>query len=78
MRIGSKLQFEVPDSCPKQCVYHGDMVRYFQGSICHRCPVFNCTGEDPLLSRSDFRDDWAEEWQKFFKGEEARPELRLT
>jgi len=77
MKIGSNFQFEVPDSCPEDCKHYGDMGRYGQGSICFRCPVFNCGGVDPLIDKQYYRDDWAEDWAKFFKGEINRPELRL-
>jgi len=40
MLIASK--YEVPDSCPEDCLGKNDGVG--QGGFCHRCPVFNCSG----------------------------------
>lgn len=73
MKIGSKLQFEVPDSCPEGCALQEPC--FYQGCICTRCPVFSCkepvTEEDriymPLVQAEHFRDDWASEWEEFFK-----------
>lgn len=76
MKIGSELQFEVPDACPGDCSRSPKMTGhgFYQGCACTRCPVFNCqppkTEEDayymPLVKPEDYRDDWAEEWVKFF------------
>lgn len=84
MKFGTKLQFECPDQCPKDCEFWEDFRNYGQNAICGRCPVFCCkegeTEEDkqylPLVPADQFRDDWAKEWDKFFKtGKE--PILRL-
>lgn len=63
MKIGSKLQYEVPNSCPDNCTNLG--TRLYQGSICTRCPIFNCAGE-VLMKSIEYRDDCAKEWQTFF------------
>jgi hypothetical protein len=62
MRIG---EYEFPDDCPIDC--HFRDVPQGQGGPCHRCPVFNCTGEFPLLSPEEYRLDWAAEWHAFFE-----------
>lgn len=75
MKIGSHLQFEVPDNCPKDCIYKNRFHEYGQCSVCSRCPVFNCqiiNWEDgttiyAMVNPEHFRDDWAREWQEFFK-----------
>lgn len=65
-------QFEVPDDCPDTCQFKGQPLG--QGSICMRCPIFNCKViPDPdgepfsLLEPHEYRSDWAEEWVEFFK-----------
>ena len=65
MKIGSKLQFDFPDKCPENCKFKDEL--FYQGSICCRCPLFNCGGEYRLIEPEEYRDDWAEEWQEFFK-----------
>ena len=79
MKFGTKLQFECPDKCPKDCKLKPDL--FYQGCMCTRCPILNCkepiTEEDklylPLVAANEFRDDWAKEWEKFFKtGEEPK------
>lgn len=69
MKIGP---YEFPDTCPEDCEFRGfgsDM----QGGMCHRCPVLNCTpfnyeGEELcLVDVTDFRLDWAKEWDEFFR-----------
>ena len=69
--------FDFPDDCPKNCKLIDDFTKYGQGSICLRCPVFNCGGEEPLLLPENYRCDWALEWNKFFLGEKNEPELSL-
>lgn len=71
MKFGTKLQFECPDTCPKDCVYKNE--HFYQGSTCMRCPIFNCRkliddySEFCLIEPNEYRDDWGEEWQEFFK-----------
>jgi len=63
MKIGSKLQFEVPDQCPDNCPAKPES--FYQGCSCMRCPVFCCepgkTEEDkkhlPMIGPDDYRDD---------------------
>lgn len=83
MQIGTKLQFEVPDTCPKTCPYNGDSWAISQGGMCFRCPVMNCKpcydeqGNNMApLDPSDFRDDWATEWEQFFK-DGTIPEMKF-
>ena len=83
MKIGTELQYEVPDDCPEDCKYKNN--KGFQGDICCRCPIFNCKDiydEElnehigAMLQPNEYRDDWAKEWVEFFKtGKE--PELYL-
>jgi hypothetical protein len=58
MKIGSKLQCN--------CGYKDGPFQ--QGDSCSRCPLFNCSKEDDfcLIEPEDYRDDWAEEWVKYF------------
>lgn len=66
MRIGSKLQYTIPDICPRKCSY-SETDRYCN-EMCMRCPVFIFEdGFSNVISKKDFRDDWAEEWEIFFK-----------
>lgn len=76
MKIGSHLQFEVPDRCPKGCIYFDDFKVYGQSAMCGRCPVFSCqiVGKFPdgepdysMMPPQHFRNDWAEKWERFFK-----------
>jgi hypothetical protein len=78
-------KYEVPDKCPENCKFKNDILNYGQNAICGRCPVFVCeeprTEEDkmymPLVPADEYRDDWAEEWEKFFKERIDYPELKL-
>ena len=92
MKIGSSLQYECPNECPKNCTFKGEFFNYGQNAMCGRCPVFSCkepiTEEDkiylPLVPASQFRDDWAKEWDRFFKtGKKPNlylepPEIRIA
>jgi len=81
MKIGSELQFEIPDDCPEHCLFLHDARALSQGGMCFRCPVMNCRAGDigPLIEPIDFRDDWAEEWARFFKdGVLPKLPLKLT
>jgi hypothetical protein len=64
--------YKVPDKCPADYRYIDELP--YQGSICHRCPVFTCAVDKAafcLVEPDEYRADWAEEWAKFFKtGEE--------
>jgi len=73
-------KYEVPDDCPKDCKFTGCIS---QGDWCHQCPVFNCAptededgGEFYLCRPEDYREDWAAEWEEFFKTGKT-PELAL-
>jgi hypothetical protein len=67
-------KYEIPDSCPFDCPERGSL--FGQNSLCIRCPIFNCIGDDPLLRQEDYREDWAEEWERWFKtGMNGLPEL---
>jgi hypothetical protein len=70
MKIGTKLQFEVPDSCPFNCVYRHERESFSMTSECFRCPVLNCGGDAQTraIEPNHYRDDWAKSWEKFFKG----------
>lgn len=77
-------KYEVPDDCPKECLFYNDLEEYGQGSICIRCVVLNCKkipGPDgepfSLIEPEHYREDWAKEWVRFFKGETDYPELKL-
>ena len=67
--------YEVPDNCD----FCPQLQEPFsQGGICFRCPVFNCSGEDPLLHPIDYREDWAKEFAQWFKGDRKDwPQLPL-
>ena len=78
MKIGSKLQYEVPDNC-QECHLKQKFLQFY---VCYRCPVFNCktriiNGKDfYMVKPQDFRDDWAEEWQRAFLDKDY-PQLYL-
>ena len=85
MKIGSKLQFEVPDNCDRCHLKPENFLESFsQGDICSRCPIFNCKFMDDietdeywcLINPEEYRDDWAKEWEKCFK-EKTYPQLNL-
>lgn len=74
MKIGSALQFEVPDDCPNNCGYKNELT--YQGSTCTRCPVFSCKpcpypdeigGTFTLVEPQGYRDDWASMWVSYFE-----------
>lgn len=80
MKIGSKLQFEVPDNCKKCTIAEKHQFTcYGQGSICTRCPILISKGEVVLVPPTEFRDDWAECWQDFFKDPKGKtyPDLKF-
>lgn len=79
MKVGTKLQYEVPDGCSEDCSFVDDLDKYGQSSICIRCPVLNCVDGPmgPIIEPEHYRNDWAREWEKFFKGEIERPALPL-
>lgn len=55
----------IPDKCPNNCDYK--LKTFYQGCYCSRCPIFNCCGEVKLIEPEDYRDDWREQWEIFFK-----------
>lgn len=73
MKFGTKLQYEYPKECPKECALKPEY--FYQGCSCTRCPIVCCkepvTEEDkkymPLVPANQFRNDWAKEWEEFFK-----------
>lgn len=68
MKIGSNLQFEIPDQCPETCSFINERAFFDQSSVCCRCPVMNCSGllEYRLMDPWDYDDDCAAEWVTFF------------
>lgn len=79
MKIGP---YTLPDACPENCPFLGDAQAISQGGMCFRCPVINCTPMEYegkqicLVDPADYREDWAAEWEKFFRSGEY-PALRL-
>jgi hypothetical protein len=67
MRIG---EYEFPDSCPKNCPDRPHMECFDMSSLCFRCPIFNCAGDDGtrMMRPEDYDLDMAEVWYKWFKG----------
>jgi len=75
MRIAKK--YDVPDDCAG-CPWDGDPQAISQGGICFRCPVMICSGDDPVVPPSEFREDWAQSFVDWFAGDRADyPELPL-
>ena len=74
MKIGKK-KYEIPDTCPKDCKFTGELLD--QSGICFRCPVMLCESEYNIVPPEYYGDDWAEQWDKFFKGEIEEPMLKL-
>jgi len=77
-------KYEVPDKCPSDCKFNGSFSLHGQNAICGRCPVFCCAETDygdgvcfPLVDPSDYREDWAVEWVKFFNDNDYTPHLFL-
>jgi len=77
--IISKSKIEIPDLCPKDCIFKYDLKKYGQQSICTRCPVLCCKEINGicLIGPENFRKDWAEEWKLFFDGKTDVPKLFL-
>jgi len=76
MKIANKI--EIPDECPENCKFKGES--FYQGSMCSRCPVFCCVVDDNgfcLIDAPHYREDWAQEFAKFFAGESDYPNLVL-
>ena len=66
--------YEFFDRCPSDC----KLLKVYQLSLCFRCPIFNCTGNMPLLAPNKYRSDWAKIWKEWFdNGMEGLPELIL-
>jgi hypothetical protein len=65
MRIGTRLQCLVPDSCPIGCPHKHEP--FDQGCTCSRCPVFNCnlTGGIRLLDPDEWDDEDAANWAAY-------------
>lgn len=67
-------KYEVPDDCPKDCPDYGSP--FGQNSLCFRCPILNCKGDNPPLHPEEYREDWAKEWGRWFKeGMKGLPKL---
>jgi hypothetical protein len=68
------FKYEVPDICPRECPDYG--CPWGQASLCFRCPILNCSGDEPILRPDDYREDWAEAWERWFKnGMKGLPQL---
>lgn len=61
MIVAKKYSFD--NKCPDACV--GKDGNGYQGDICCRCPVFNCSGQYPLLQPDDYREDWAKDFHEW-------------
>lgn len=68
-------KYMMPDKCPGNCKFKNEL--FYQGNMCSRCPVFNCCGEFKLIEPDDYREDWAKEFEIFFKTQKI-PVLYLT
>ena len=60
---------EFQDHCPLDCPEREEP--FYQGNMCSRCPIFNCTppAGDPdfiMMEPDEYRKDWAVEWKKWF------------
>lgn len=76
MIVAGKI--EIPDECPSECSARG--MEFYQGNLCSRCPVFCCVPDNngfSLIDPSDYREEWAKEFVKFFNKEVEWPELKL-
>jgi hypothetical protein len=76
IRIGGQI---FQKGCPKTCP--GKKQLPHQGSLCHRCPIFNCASdayELRLLEPDHYRPDWAIVWKRWFDtGMKGFPELKF-
>lgn len=61
IEIGGQM---FPTKCPNECPYRRKP--QIQGSFCHRCPIFNCSGDFKLIEPGDYRPDWAKRWKEWF------------
>jgi len=73
-------KYSFPTECPVDCPGH--FLPFSQGGLCYRCPIFNCReiGDSGmrLIEPQNYRQDWAEEWDNWFKnGMKGYPELFL-
>ena len=91
MTIAERVQVLIDlHPCPT-CRFKGSFYEYGQSAICGRCPVVVCTYFDGeyedenggkhqysmcLVRPEDFRPDWLEDWEEFFKTGKV-PELHL-
>lgn len=66
MKIGST---EIPDDCGDFCKIMVDMGSKFptqyQGDVCYRCPIFCCSGEEPLIEPEGYNPDGLEYYINF-------------
>jgi hypothetical protein len=81
----SQAKIEIPDVCPPNCELKGIDANI--NGWCDYCPIFNCMSTPvpaefgvgstfKLIEPEDYREDWAEEWKKFFDTGET-PVLRI-
>lgn len=67
------------EGCPDDCPGKEEFKTHMQGGMCHRCPIFNCTGDFRLMEPEEYREDWAVEWRRWFDGgKDGRPSLPLV
>lgn len=54
----TKAEIQIPDECGEFCPrMKEEGIKYpfsYQGDVCHRCPIVNCSGEDPLIEPEDY------------------------
>jgi len=72
-------KYKIPDTCPRNCPYLKTVIGW--NSFCTRCPIFLCKkhpdtseyadadGMFYFMEVEDFREDWALEFQEWFKGD---------
>lgn len=74
---GQEFKSDCPIDCPEI------EKPFYQGNMCCRCPIFNCTplADDPdfvLMEPDEYREDWAVEWKRWFDcGMKGRVNLKL-
>ena len=67
--------YEFPEKCPENC--KGKDEPLYQGCLCHRCPVLNCSSDDPLVHPDEYRKDWAKQFYEFIVNNGDSPYLRF-
>ena len=71
-------KYEFGNECPTDCKGKNEPI--YQGNLCSRCPIFNCTpikDIGPMVEPKDYNVEWAGEFYNFIYKGGDRPKLYL-